>query len=489
MFPLVRYNMRMGINVATGWQAVIGIEVHTQLSTATKMYCSCPVETTSELEQANRHVCPVCLGHPGTLPRPNRQAVVRILTLAKKLGARLNDHSVFARKNYFYPDLPKGYQISQYELPVAEGGTLPYWHNGQRRSAGLVRLHLEEDTAKLFHQEDGSAELDYNRAGVPLIEIVSKPDFHEPNECVSYLEELRNLLQKLAVSDAAMESGNFRCEPNISVRKQGETELRTKTEIKNLNSFATLRRAVDAEISRQIAMYERGDEVRQATLRYDEARGITIPMRIKETADDYRYFADPDIPPLVLNAKLKAESGETLRASNFELHALMVEEDGLSHELAATIAGDQILHRFYRLACKDGLEPRLVANWVIGDFKRLLGEAPLKIEPGSLSAVLKRLDSGKLTNAQARLVFEAVYRTGKSLDAVIEEQGLDKAGEHSLDDVCARAISANPAVVADIKGGKTPAVQVLVGYVMRETKGAASPQDARKKLLELLGVK
>ena len=476
----------MSVNTVTGWEAVIGLEVHTQASTASKMYCGCAVVNTTELGDANRHVCPVCLGHPGTLPRPNRQAIVRALTLARKLGCTINERNVFARKNYFYPDLPKGYQISQFDLPLATGGVVQYWHNAERRVARLTRIHLEEDTAKLFHQDDGSAILDYNRSGVPLIEIVSEPDFRDPYECVSYLDELRSLLRRLGVSDAAMESGNFRCEPNISVRPQGSSELRTKTEVKNLNSFATLRRAVDAEIERQIALYERGDEVQQATLRYDEVRGITIPMRVKESADDYRYFDDPDIPPLLISAKLLAEAEEQVRASGFELRQLMVEEDGLSHELASILAADRTLHRFYRLTCKDGLEPRVVANWVTGDFKRLLGEAPLKIEPGTLSAVLQRLEAGKLNNVQARAVFEAAYRTGKSLDAVIEEQGLDGGAAVDLERICFEAISANPKVVADIRGGKTAAVQVLVGHVLRETKGAASPQDARALLLKLL---
>ncbi len=478
----------MSVNVAAGWEAVIGLEVHTQVSTASKMYCGCPIVNTTELAEANRHVCPVCLGHPGTLPRPNRQAIIRALTLARKLNSRVNERNVFARKNYFYPDLPKGYQISQYDLPLAQGGVVQYWHNAERRAVRLVRIHLEEDTAKLFHLPDGTAVLDYNRGGVPLIEIVSQPDFHDPFECVSYLDELRSLLRRLGVSEAAMESGNFRCEPNISVRPKGSTELRTKTEVKNLNSFATLRRAIDAEIERQIKLYERGSEVQQATLRYDEARGITIPMRIKESADDYRYFDDPDIPPLQISAKMLAEAEEQVRASSFELRQLMVEEDGLNHELASIIAADQTLHHFYRLVCKDGLDPRVVANWVTGDFKRLLGEAPLKIQPGSLSAVLKRMEAGKLNNVQARSVFEAVYRTGKSLDAVIEEQGLGDGVSMDLERICTEAITANPKVVADIRGGKTSAVQVLVGHVLRATKGGAEPQKTRELLLKLLKV-
>jgi len=479
----------MAVAVTADWETIIGLEVHAQLKTETKMYCSCPVVSTTEVDDTNQYICPVCLGHPGTLPRPNRQAVIRALTLALKLGSKINERSVFARKNYFYPDLPKGYQISQYDLPLALGGVLPFWHKGQRSETRLVRIHLEEDTAKIFHQPDETALLDYNRSGVPLLEVVSEPDFRDSAQCVSYLDELRSLLKRLGISEAAMESGNMRCEPNVSVRPQGDTKLRTKTEIKNLNSFATLRRAIEAEAQRQIAMYERGEEVKQATLRYDEARGMTIPMRVKETADDYRYFDEPDIPPLIISRQLLDEARESVRSSMFELIAMMVEEDGLNHESAATIAGDHIVHRFYRLTCKDGHEPREVAKWATGELLRLLHEAPLKIEPGALSKVMTKLREGELTLPQAREVFEALYLTGKSYDAVIEDRGLGN-GKAAIDlqAVCRQAIDENEQVVADIKGGKLNAVQVLVGAVMRKTRGGADPQATRKKLLELLGI-
>jgi len=484
-----RYNTPMATDVAAKWEMVIGLEVHAQINTDTKMYCNCPAVNTTELTEANRHVCPVCLGHPGTLPRPNRQAVIRALTLALKLSSSINERSVFARKNYFYPDLPKGYQISQYDLPLAQGGVLPYWHGQHKHEARLVRIHLEEDTAKLFHQEDGTAVLDYNRSGVPLIEIVSPPAFSDPAACVSYLDELRGLLQRLLVSQAAMESGNMRCEPNISVRPRGSDELRTKTEIKNLNSFATLRRAVEAEAQRQIELYERGKQVKQATLRYDEARGITVPMRVKETPDDYRYFDDPDIPPLILSKRLLDEAAEDVRASIFELRQMMVEQDSISHEMAATIAGDRIVHRFYRLCCKDGHSPREVAKWVTGELMRLLHEAPLRIEPGELSNILSRLGAGELTLPQARDVFETIYRTGHTYEAVIQEKGLQEGSSAiSLERACGESIAENPMVVADIKAGKVNAVQVLVGAVMKKTRGGADPQETRKVLLQMLGI-
>jgi aspartyl-tRNA(Asn)/glutamyl-tRNA(Gln) amidotransferase subunit B len=484
----------------TQWETVIGLEVHTQVRTRSKMFCACPVAPTVELSQANRHVCPVCLGHPGTLPRPNRQVVTKALRLALKLGCRINERSVFARKNYFYPDLPKGYQISQFDLPLAEDGLLPYWHQGERRQARLRRIHLEEDTAKLFHLPDGTAALDYSRGGVPLIEIVSYPDFRSGEECISYLDELRSLLRRLEVSDAQMESGNMRCEPNVSVRPEGADELRTKTELKNLNSFGTLRKAVAAEAQRQGALYDNGGAVHQATLRYDDARGTTAEMRRKETADDYRYFDDPDLPPLLLDADLRRDAEAGLVASGFELRGLLTEQDGLPHEHAATIAGDEVLHRFYRLTTQDGNPPREVAKWVCGELVRLMREGPMQIEPGALSAVMKRMQRGELTLPQARQVFEQVYQTNLSVDNVIAQLGISPdamasslLAEYGLESpkdllgaICARVIDENPKVVEDYRGGKASAIMALVGPVMKATKGSAKPEEVKAKLEELL---
>jgi aspartyl-tRNA(Asn)/glutamyl-tRNA(Gln) amidotransferase subunit B len=512
----------------TDWETVIGLEVHVQISTASKMYCPCPAVNTQELTQANRYVCPICLGHPGTLPRPNRQAVVRALTFALKVGASVRERSVFARKNYFYPDLPKGYQISQFDLPLASGGTVSYWHMGEERSARLVRMHLEEDTAKLFHNvakaevvtypaiaeegrslqvvpavepvdtgtspadptPDGNyAWLDYNRAGVPLMEIVTEPDFRSGAECISYLEELRTLLQRLGVSDAAMEAGNFRCEPNVSVRPAGSTELRTKTELKNLNSFSTLRRAVEAEVARQIELYESGSTVVQSTMRYDDRLGVTVPMRLKETSDDYRYFDDPDLPPLVLSSSIHEEALGLQQESAFEERRRMVLEHGLAHEHAATIADDTELRRFYNLVVADGADPRETAKWVTGELTRLLREAPLAIEPGELSDVIRLHREGQLTMMQAREVFEASYRTGQSIASVVQDKNY--GGPQTADELrseCMEVIAANPRVVDDIRGGKHTALQVLIGQVMKRTRGSAKPDEARAILAELLGL-
>lgn len=479
----------MSVANATRWETVIGLEVHVQLATASKMYCACAVEETQELSQANRHVCPVCLGHPGTLPRPNRQAIVRALSFGLKAGAEIAERSVFARKNYFYPDLPKGYQISQFDLPLLRGGSLPYWHNGAARTASLVRAHLEEDTAKLFHLPDGTAALDYSRSGVPLLEIVSEPCFSNAAECISYLDELRSLLRRLGVSDAAMESGNMRCEPNVSVRPVGSVELRTKTEIKNLNSFTVLRRAVEAETARQIALYESGGEVYQATMRFDPDRGETVQMRRKETADDYRYFDDPDIPPLVLSPALLDEARGFLHSSAFEDRKLMVEQDGISAEAAAAIADDEVLHRFYRICSGDGYEAKTVANWVTGELTRLMREAPLHVEPGDLSEVLSLLKAGSLTLPQAREVFASVYSSGRTVKAVVDEAGFgQRASGSELREICQQVIAANEKVVADIRGGKTAALQVLVGQVMKQTRGSASPEEIKALMNGLLGL-
>jgi aspartyl-tRNA(Asn)/glutamyl-tRNA(Gln) amidotransferase subunit B len=507
-----------------GWETVIGLEVHVQIATASKMYCACPAVNTQELAQANRHVCPVCLGHPGTLPRPNRQAVVKALALANKVGAHVRERSVFARKNYFYPDLPKGYQISQFDLPLASGGDVEYWHNGERRSARLVRMHLEEDTAKLFHTTDSAeragprarpnsvaaasrsrtaaempppqgrppsneALLDFSRSGIPLLEIVTEPDFRSGAECISYLEELRTLLRRLGVSEAAMEAGNFRCEPNVSVRLVEEVGLRTKTELKNLNSFATLRRAVEAEVARQIELYDSGQPVVQSTMRYDQQLGVTIPMRLKETADDYRYFDDPDIPPLVLDRSMHEEAQLAAQnESGYELRARLVEQ-GLAHEHAATIADEPELLRFYELCVADGHDPREVAKWVTGELTRLMREHPLSIEPGELSAIFTLLNEKKLTHMQAREVFEQSFSEGRSVSAIFEEK--DFGGPHTEDELrseCMEVIATNAKVVDDIRGGKLSALQVLIGQVMKRTRGSVKPDEARRVLNELLGI-
>jgi aspartyl-tRNA(Asn)/glutamyl-tRNA(Gln) amidotransferase subunit B len=478
----------MAVATETQWETVIGLEVHAQIQTASKMYCSCPVETLQELAQANKYVCPICLGHPGTLPRPNRQAVVHGLTFALKVGAAITERSVFARKNYFYPDLPKGYQITQFDLPLALGGSIPYWQGQERRSARLTRMHLEEDTAKLFHLEDGTAALDYGRAGVPLMEIVSEPDFRSAEQCVAYLDELRSLLRRLNISEAAMEAGNFRCEPNVSVRPVGSSELRTKTELKNLNSFTKLRRAVEAETARQIGLYESGGEVHQATMRYDEARGVTVPMRLKESSHDYRYFEDPDIPPLVLTPGLLEEARVDLHSSGYELRDIMVHTDGLTHEQAATLIDDDVLYRWYRNCCLDGHAPPEVAKWVVGDLTRLLRDAPLQLEPGALSEVLTLLNGGQLSLPQAREVFREIYASGETAADAMNRLGITgAASSDELEAHCLRAIDANPKSVADYRGGKKTALQSLLGQVMRESRGSADPQQALQTLERLLG--
>jgi aspartyl-tRNA(Asn)/glutamyl-tRNA(Gln) amidotransferase subunit B len=488
------------VATAPSWETVIGLEVHAQLAVASKMYCACPAQSSSELSESNRHVCPVCLGHPGALPRPNRMAVLRALTLARKAGCEIAQKCAYSRKNYFYPDLPKGYQISQYDRPLAQGGAIPFWHKGEERRARLVRIHIEEDTAKLFHLDDGGAALDYSRGGIALLELVTRPDFRGAAECVSFLDELRSLLRRLGVSEAAMEAGNMRCEPNVSVRPVGSDELRTKTELKNLNSFVKLRKAVESEVARQIAVYESGGTVYQETLRWDAERNATVAMRRKESADDYRYFDDPDIPPLYVNKALLDEAGQDLRSSAFELRRLMVVEDGLAQATAAALTEDETLYMWYRLCCQDGLLPRTVANWVTGELTRLMREAPLKIEPGDLTALLRLIEGGRITQAQAKSVFEHCYLHGKPPHVAVEELGLPAPVSSSLNVVhsvetvdsalrkaCQAVIDANPKVVADIRAGKAPAVMVLVGQVMKATKGSADPEALRAMLEGLLG--
>jgi aspartyl-tRNA(Asn)/glutamyl-tRNA(Gln) amidotransferase subunit B len=357
-----RWREEQMVNESKGnWEAVIGLELHAQLRTESKQYCACPVMFTNDPADANRYVCPICLGHPGVLPMLNRKSVGLALRLAIAAGATVNRRNVFARKNYFYPDLPKGYQISQYEAPLAEGGELPYYTAQARaesargggamiadadaRMARFTRMHLEEDTAKSYHLPDGRSIVDFNRSGIPLIEIVTQPDFRNADDAIAYLEEIRLTMIYLGVSDANMELGQMRCEPNVSVRRVGEAELRTKTEIKNLNSFALLKKAVEYEIERQTHEWESGGRVLPQTMRWDDdasgfdgRTGATVAMRTKETADDYRYFDEPDLPPLIVTDAMLADAARFSYLTAFMLRRRLMEEDGLSEYDARNIA-------------------------------------------------------------------------------------------------------------------------------------------------------
>jgi len=481
---------------------VIGLELHAQLRTRTKQFCRCEVRFTNAPEEANKFVCPICLGHPGVLPVLNRASVELSLRLASVAGSSISRRNIFARKNYFYPDLPKGFQISQYEVPLAEGGFLPYFFTSEPggeaevREARFVRMHLEEDTGKNYHLPDGTSIVDFNRCGVPLLEIVTQPDFHSADEAVAYLEEMRLTMIYLGVSDANMELGQMRCEPNVSVRPVGANELRPKTEIKNLNSFATLRKAVHYEIKRQIAVWESGGEVLPQTMRWDDAatgfdgrRGAAVAMRTKETADDYRYFDEPDLPPLVITDEMIERASGFADKTAFNVRARLIEKDGLSEYDAKNIATIPDNLRWYDALLPEIGDAKLTANWILGEISRWRAERGDKFlaEFKTAAQVILALKERRITNPQAKEIFGKVAVTGENPEQLITElANASDAATSDLDAILEEVIKENPAPAADYKKGKKAAVMALVGQVMKKTRGAANAQEAKKLLEEML---
>ncbi len=490
------------------YEAVIGVEIHVQVKTSRKQFCDCPSVITRELSEANKYICPVCLGHPGVLPVLNEESVNKALVFGARIGSSIQSRSIFARKNYFYPDLPKGYQITQYHTPLLSTGELEYYYDGALRSARIERAHLEEDTAKIFYLEDGTYFLDYNRAGIPLLEIVTEPVFTSPKQVVAFLEELRIVLKQIEVSDANMEEGNFRCEPNVSVRTIGSTELLTKTEIKNLNSFAVLVKALEFEIERQIQVWRSGGTVGRATLRWDEKQARTVPMRTKETQADYRYFDEPDLPPLIVSdsqietAKSRLGSYErklvwggetfTFPPGTARLVEFLIAKAQIPMREAEVLASEPFYLRLLAEVAEASGELRESLNWVLQEYRpRALskGAEELDIAPRDIAEII-RLKMGKhLTTPQAREVFGVACETGRKVSEIIAELETEKEmSEGDLIDVCRRVMELNPKAVEDIKKGKTAAIKVLIGGVMKETRGSADPLQTEKQLRKLLNL-
>jgi aspartyl-tRNA(Asn)/glutamyl-tRNA(Gln) amidotransferase subunit B len=474
------------------YEAVIGLEVHVQLLTETKMFCRCPNRFGAP---PNTLVCPVCLGYPGTLPVPNRQAVDLAVKLALALGCTVRERSVFARKNYFYPDLPKGYQISQFDKPLAEDGALPFTSGG--RSVRIERLHLEEDAGKLLHEMPGGAALpgqslvDYNRCGVPLVEIVSRPDMSTPAEAQDYLQTLHQVLLYTGTSTGNMEEGSLRCDANVSVRRRGETKLGTKAEVKNVNSFRNIARAIEHEIRRQVEVLESGGRVVQETRSFDADAGVTRTMRSKEEAHDYRYFPDPDLPPLVVTA----ERIERLRGDlelPWQVRARFVEQYRLSEEDARVLTASRELAGYYETAAAalPG-NPKGIANWVMGevlrDVKDRKVELSCSIPPACLAALVGLVDAGRISNSAAKEVFAAICETGEDPVAAVERLGLGQVSDTSqierwIDEV----VEENAGPVAQYRAGKTQTLGFLVGQVMKRSGGRAEPKTVQRLVREAL---
>jgi aspartyl-tRNA(Asn)/glutamyl-tRNA(Gln) amidotransferase subunit B len=476
-----------------GWEPVIGLEIHAQLATRSKIFSGAP---TAYGAPPNTQACAVDLGLPGVLPVLNREAVRMAVRFGLAIEARVSRHSVFARKNYFYPDLPKGYQISQYELPiVAAGHTDITLEDGGTKRVGITRAHLEEDAGKSLHEDfHGRSGIDLNRAGTPLLEIVSEPDLRSAKEAVAYMRKIHTLVRYLGISDGNMQEGSFRCDANVSVRKTGEARLGTRAEVKNLNSFRFVERAIHHEIERQIALLEAGGTVVLETRLYDPDRNETRPMREKEEANDYRYFPDPDLLPLVLSEELI----EALRADLPELpdakRQRFVAQYGLPAYDAAVLCASRELADFYEgaVAASDG-QAKLCANWVMVEVLgalnregREIGQCP--ISPGMLGGLVRRITDGTISGRIAKEVFEAMWQGEGDADAVIEARGLKQiSDEGAIGALIDEVLRDNPTQVAQYRQGKEQVLAFFVGQVMKKSRGKANPQRLNALLREKLG--
>ncbi|MGC8965793.1 MAG: Asp-tRNA(Asn)/Glu-tRNA(Gln) amidotransferase subunit GatB [Caldimicrobium sp.] len=477
--------------VCMEFEAVIGLEVHAQLSTKSKLFCSC---STKFGASPNSQVCPICTGQPGVLPVINKRAVEYALKLALALGCKINLYSVMARKHYFYPDLPKNYQISQYELPLAEGGEVQIEVNGERKSIGLVRIHLEEDAGKLIHDEKKPfSYVDFNRTGVPLLEIVSKPEIHSPEEAVAYLKTLRSILRYLEICDGNMEEGSLRCDANVSVRPKGSKTLGTKVELKNMNSFKHVERALAYEIKRQIGLLLEGKEVVQETRLYDEATQTTHPMRGKEEAHDYCYFPDPDLIEIQLEEsfieKIKGELPELPQNKKERF----IKEYGLSSYEAGILTEEKSLADFFEETVRLFPNPKGVSNFILTEVLRYLNRDNLdiketKLKPEFLAELLELVEKEVISITLAKQqVFPEIYERGISPKRVIEEKGLiQESSEDLLRRLCEEVLKENPGEVERYKSGKKGLLGFFVGQVMKKTQGKANPKIVNKILIELL---
>jgi aspartyl-tRNA(Asn)/glutamyl-tRNA(Gln) amidotransferase subunit B len=466
------------------FQIVIGLEVHAELETESKIFCSC---STAFGGEPNAHTCPVCLGLPGSLPVLNQRVVEMAVTAGLALGCTVRARSVFARKNYFYPDLPKGYQISQYELPICQGGAVPFTVDGVDRTARLTRIHMEEDAGKNVHDVsgDGATGVDLNRAGVPLLEIVSEPDLRSADEAVEYLRSLRAVLMALGVCDGNMQEGSIRADANVSVMRKGAEKYGTRCEIKNMNSFRFLKAAIEHEARRQVELIEAGGKVDQETRLFDPDRGETRSMRSKEEAHDYRYFPEPDLPPVVVPPELV----ERLRAALPELPRVRArryqEALGLSPYDAGVLVADPAVSAWFDRALAaygGGREAaKKVANWVNGEVARLANEAGTgpgawRLTPEKLAAVLRLVDAGTLSGPGARQVVEEVFRTGAEPAAVVEARGLTQVSDEGAIEAAVDAVlAASPAEVERHRSGKKDLTGFFVGRVMKELRGKGNP--------------
>lgn len=483
------------------YEVVIGLEVHAQLQTKSKLFCGCPTDFGSP---PNTQTCPVCLGLPGVLPVLNKAAVDMIIKTGLALNCAVASHSIFARKNYYYPDLPKNYQISQYEIPICSEGYLEIstgeprpqsgrearGEGGMKKKIRIRRIHLEEDAGKLVHLEGASSAVDFNRTGMPLMEIVTHPDISSPDEALEYLTKLQLILRYLGVSSAQMAEGSMRCEPNISLRKKGETELGTKTELKNLNSFNAVKLGLEYEMKRQSELLDSGQRVIQETRRFDEATGTTVVMRSKEEAHDYRYFPEPDLVPLSIGDQWTSEIRKTLPELPEEKKNRYVSALGLSEYDAGVLTGSASGSHYFESCVKVYNNPKTLSNWICNELFGLLNATGTSIEeckitPEDLVKLPQLMDKGTISGKIAKTVFQEMFKTGKPPEEIVKEKELVQiSGEDEIVKLVEDVIRENPDVVEQIRSGNTKPMQFLVGQVMKKTAGKANPQVVNKVLRE-----
>jgi len=472
------------------FEPVIGLEVHAQLKTKTKIFCAC---STSFGAPPNTHTCPVCLGMPGVLPVLNKKVVDYTLRMALATNCKIAPESRFARKNYFYPDLPKGYQISQYELPIAEHGFIDIEVNGGQQRIGITRIHMEEDAGKLGHDPDRPLSMvDFNRTGVPLIEIVSEPDIRSAEAAGSYLRQLRSIVRYLGICDGNLEEGSFRCDANVSIRPKGEKKLGTRTELKNLNSFKHVEKALLYEISRQKETLLDGGKIVQETRLWDPDKNETASMRGKEEAHDYRYFPDPDLLPLVIDSQWIQSIQKSLPELPDQKKKRFMEQFDLPSYDAGLLTSDRKLADYFEACVRSFPQPKAVSNWVMGSLLGLLNAedktiADSPVTPQNLARLLELIEAGVISGKIAKTVFDEMARTGKPAKQIVAEKGLVQITDtDAIDDIVARIISNNPKEVEAYQNGKTKLLGFFVGQVMKETRGKANPklvnQILKKKL-------
>ena len=474
-----------------GYEVVIGFETHAQLSTQSKIFSRAPTAFGAE---PNTQACAVDLALPGTLPVMNRGAVERAIEFGLAVGSHIAPRSIFARKNYFYPDLPKGYQISQFEIPVVQGGAVEFFLGDEKKSVRLVRAHLEEDAGKSLHEDFvGQSGIDLNRAGTPLLEIVTEPDMRSSAEAVAYAKELHKIVTWIGICDGNMQEGSFRCDANVSVRKPGEP-LGTRREIKNLNSFKFMQQAIDYEIRWQIEEIEDGRPIQQATVLFDPDTGETRAMRTKEDAADYRYFPDPDLPPLVIAPGWV----ERVRSEMAELPRVMAQRFVSTYALpeydATTLTQSKAMAAYFEATAQASGQPKLASNWIMGEVSRRLnaGETGIeqsKVSSAQLAGLIVRIADGTISNAAGRQVFEALWNAeGQEADAIIEARGLKQMNDTgALERIIDEVVAANPDNVAQFRAGKDKAFNALVGQIMKASKGKANPQQVNDLLRQKIG--